>query len=157
VTKTSFSWNIASTIKFGMDNLAASYGKGDGEYGPGLNSQDGVVFTTNKNSLNLVQGSSWSLGYTHFWTPATNSSLFVSGVKYSQDDTNGINTTKFEKYLQYGLNTVVTMSKTFKVGAEYIYGEAETFADNAITNLDGSKTNKITESKFRIQLKYYIF
>ena len=153
LTKTSLSWNVSSAVYFGKDSVSALIGKGDANYGPNL--QDGVVVSaSNPGNLDLIQGTSWGLGYNRMWNPTYSSNLFVLGVNYSRDKDSGMLAAKFARYLQYGVNTLVNLSNTTRFGVEYIYGKAVTFDANQITNKDGSKTDQITESKLRLQWRY---
>jgi hypothetical protein len=158
LTKTTLSWNLAGTVYVGKDFASLLYGVGDSNYGPNLANGptlgDAPVLNAAGNELKVIHGTSWGIGYTHLWTPTVNSSLFVLGANYSKDTDTGMTGAKFHQWLQYGVNTLVNLTTTTRFGAEYIYGKATTFDDNTLTNADGTKTNKITESKLRLQLRY---
>jgi hypothetical protein len=152
VTKTSFSWNVATKINLGPDALAAHFGVGDGNYGPSL--MDGVVLVG--TDYQLVSGKLYAIGYSHVWTPTITSSVFFAGVQYSRDTTKLMTGNKFKTYQQAGLNTTVALSNITRFGVEYVYGKAKTFDANMITNADGTLTDTIKESKFRFQLRFML-
>jgi hypothetical protein len=154
-SKTSFSWTLSGNVNLGEDSLVAHVGVGDGQYGAGL--QDKAYQDTATSDIYLVQATQWDLGYTHVWTKASRSNLFVSQVSYSEDADKGMTGAAFKTYNQIGVNHIVKIGKNAQFGAEYIWGEAKTFDSGAITNPDGSTTDKISESKLRLQFKVNFF
>lgn len=153
--KEGLGWGVGVGAKYSLtpnDTLFANYyhAKGDGRYM--LYSNSAYVATANGTSYNInpSEFNSALVGYGHKWNSEWRSGLAAGGIWYNDTNAYAKNSGSANK-TQYNiiLNTFYTPVKNVDIGAEYTYGQRQTFAASTATTSD-----KGDYSRLNLMAKY---
>lgn len=119
---------MSGSINVGKDKLVGTFvhGKGLGAYGHSTQTTIAATQYPQDPSypiIKLNKQSIWQVGYTHNWNDTLRSNIVASGVNNIRDKKGfDIEMKKDNKVARdYSVNTIVKITKSMDLGAEYVY------------------------------------
>ncbi len=147
-----FGWGVGVGGKYDLtpqDSLVANYYhvKGDGRYL--LYSNSAYAYDTTTQDINLGEFDSAVIGYQRKWSPILRSTFAIGGIQYKDDNiyaNSNLTSTSYNKEIYNALvNLIWNPVKSIDLGAEYTYGQRETFAGD---KGDYSRINLLAKYSF---------
>lgn len=147
-----FGWGVGIGGKYDItpqDSVVANYYhvKGDGRYLSYSNSA--YAYDTTTQDINLGEFDSAVIGYQRKWSPILRSTFAIGGIQYKDDNVyanSNLTNTSYNKEIYNALvNLIWNPVKNIDLGAEYTYGQRETFAGD---KGDYSRINLLAKYNF---------
>lgn len=140
---------LTGVFNLGVDQLVGSIytGRGLGEYGAGF---QGARLEPGATGLELYRNVGWQVGYARNWTSRVRSNLVLGGVNFNADAAAQFK--DIRNAFNGFLNTFVKLDKRVELGLEYGYERFATFGPNAVTQRNGTLSDRNHSRKIQASL-----